>query len=60
MVWPSTGPANIRIVAITFNNWASLDVWNNWQETDGGKNAIRNLADTGKVVDRKSYEVLDV
>ncbi len=60
VVWPTTGPANIRIVAITFDNWASVDVWNDWQESDEGKRIIGELGGTGKVIDRKSYEKLDV
>ena len=60
VVWPTTGPANVRIVAITFDNWASVDVWNEWQETEVGKKVVNELSGTGKVVDRKSYEVLDL
>ena len=60
VVWPTTGPANVRIVAITFDNWASVDVWNDWQESEEGKKVIGALGGTGQVVDRKSYEVLEL
>ena len=58
ILWPTTGPANVRVVSVHFDNWASVDRWNEWQETAQGKSVVKNLASHGNVVDRQSFEVL--
>lgn len=58
VLWPTTGPANIRIVSIRFNDWASVDRWNEWQETPQGMQAVKDLSLHGIVIDRQSFEVI--
>lgn len=58
VLWPTTGTANVRIVSVRFDNWASVDLWNDWQETRDGKEAVIELSRFGSVVDRRPFEVL--